>query len=519
MKKYVIYPILFSINPILLLYAINFSDVPLSSIFPVIFLAPLLTFGLMWLFNKLFKDMQRTGFVVFLILLWFFYYLLLRVWINEIHIGPISLGIHWIILPLWTLFFLLLSSNWLWKRIKSPETITMFLNIVCIIMIAFSIFRISTNLIPRFFVRADSKQEIQPSIELKNDTNLPDIYYIILDGYGREDVLNDQYHYDNSPFIQALKNRGFNVASQSQSNYIQTILSLTSSLNMEYLSGSPSTLPNKGQLMGLIDQSRTRTFLEQIGYQYVAFSTAFPPTDLTDADYYYSPPGAGKSHDLEALLLINTIFNPFIEQGWIKVPITKYSAGQERVNHIFTSLEKGVPLIIRPKFVFAHIVAPHPPFIFDQNGPVTPDELLFLQGADAFQGSIDEYKQGYISDLTYVNKRIIQSIDGILANSKTPPIIIIQADHGPDAYMDWITGRSTCMKERFSILNTYYLPGQNSLIVPEDINPVNTFAIIFNTYFGTDIELKENHQYFATWENPFPFTDVTEVSQAPCAIP
>ena len=43
--------------------------------------------------------------------------------------------------------------------------------------------------------------------------------------------------------------------------------------------------------------------------------------------------------------------------------------------------------------------------------------------------------------------------------------------------------------------------------------------MIFNSYFGTDIDLKENHQYFATWENPFPFTDVTEVSQAPCEIP
>jgi hypothetical protein len=473
----------------------------------------------MWLINKYIKDIQRTGFIVFLFLLWFFYYLPLRVWIDKIHIGPISFGMHWIMLPLWTLFFLFLSSNWLWKRIKSPETITMFLNIVCIIMVSFSIFRISTNLIPRYFVHADKKQEIQPDPELVNNTNFPDIYYIILDGYGREDILKELYHYDNSSFSQALNNRGFNITAQSQSNYIQTILSLASSLNMEYLSGTPSTLPIRGQLMGLIDQSRTRIFLELIGYQYVAFSTAFPPTDLINADYYYSPPGVGKSHDLEALLLINTVFNPFIEQGWIKVPITKYSAGQERVNYIFTSLEKEVPLIKRPKFVFAHIVAPHPPFIFDQKGPVTPDELLFLQGADTFQGSIDEYKQGYISDLMYVNQRIIKSIDGILANSKTPPIIIIQADHGPDAYMNWTTGISTCLKERFSILNAYYFPNQSPIQPPEDITPVNTFAVIFNSYFGTDIDLKENHQYFATWENPFPFTDVTEVSQAPCEIP
>jgi hypothetical protein len=519
MKKYVFYPILFSINPILLLYAINLSDVPLSSIFPVIFFAPLLTTGSMWLVNKYIKAIHRTGFIVFLFLLWFFYYLPFRVWINKIQSGSISFGNHLIVLLLWTLFFIILASNRLWKRIKSPETITMFLNIVCIIMVCFSIFRISTNLIPRYIVYLDKKREIQPNAELTNNKYFPDIYYIILDGYGREDILQELYHYDNSPFIQALNDRGFYVASQSQSNYIQTILSLASTLNMEYLSGIPSTLPNKGLLMGLIDQSRTRTFLEQIGYQYVAFSTAFPPTDLTNADYYYSPPGVGKSHELEALLLINTIFNPFIEQGWIKVPITKFSAGQDRVEYIFTSLEKKVPLVNSPKFIFAHIIAPHPPFIFDQNGPVDPNELLFLKGVDAFQGSIDKYKQGYISDLIYVNKRVIQSIDGILANSKTQPIIIIQADHGPDAYMDWNTGKCKCMKERFSILNAYYLPGQNSSIIPDNITPINTFPMIFNSYFGTDFELKENHQYFATWENPFPFSDVSKESQEPCDNP
>jgi hypothetical protein len=519
MKKYVFYPILFAINPVLLLYAINISDVPASVIFPVILVCPLITLGLMWLINKYIKNIQRTGFIVFLFLLWFFYYVPFRVWVNKIHIGSISIGSHWIILPIWTLFFLFLSSNFLWQRIKSPETITMFLNIACIIMITFSIFRISTNLIPRFLVHQDLTREIQSFTELRNKTNLPDIYYIILDGYAREDVLKEIYHFDNSSFIQALKDRGFYIAPQSQSNYIQTILSLASSLNMEYLSGSPNTVPNKGLLMGLINHSRTRAFLEDVGYKYVAFSTAYPPTDLTNVDYYFSPPQSGKSHDLEALLLINTPLNPFIELGWIKAPITQYSAGQARVNNIFTSLVSEVPSIDGPIFVFAHIIAPHPPFIFDQNGPVTPDKLLFLQGSDTFQGSLSEYKQAYISDVMYINKQVIQSIDGILTNSKTPPIIIVQADHGPDAYMDWNSGKSSCMKERFSILNAYYLPNQNSIQIPEDITPVNTFPVIFNAYFGTHFDISQNHQYFATWENPFPFTNVTEISQAPCKVP
>jgi hypothetical protein len=361
-------------------------------------------------------------------------------------------------------------------------------------------------------------QEIPDGVKLVDKTNLPDIYYIILDGYARGDVLQELYNYDNTSFIQSLNTRGFKVASQSQVNYIQTILSLASSLNMEYLPGKPARQPNKGWLMGLIYQSRTRTYVEQLGYQFVSFSTAYPPTDISNADYYFNPPNEGKSHDLEALLLINTVLNPFTDNGWIKVPITKYHAGQERVIHIFTSLERTVPVVEGPKFVFAHVIAPHPPFIFDQNGPVTPEKALILQGAKDFEGRIDEYLYEYISDLKYVNQRVIQSIDGIQANSKIPPIIILQADHGPDAYLDW-NSLESCLKERFSIFNAFYLPGQESNIIPDDITPVNTFRILFNSYFGTQFEILPNYHYFATWENTFPFIEVSNISQASCEIP
>jgi hypothetical protein len=68
-----------------------------------------------------------------------------------------------------------------------------------------------------------------------NPPEKPDIYYIILDGYARADVLSNLYGYDNSDFIKPLEQRGFNMASQSRSNYPRTLLSLASSLNMKYL--------------------------------------------------------------------------------------------------------------------------------------------------------------------------------------------------------------------------------------------------------------------------------------------
>jgi hypothetical protein len=513
MKKFVFYPILFSINPILLLYAVNINDVSLSLLFPIIPILIIAVIASMWMLNKWLKDTHRVGFLLFIFAFWFFYYVPINLWVNNLHILPNFTGYNWIIYAIWYLAFIFLSSRWLWKKITSPETITMVLNYFCVILVSISIFRIARDLIPRYLMRTDDADIVQTLSPPDTPSNFPDIYYIILDGYARNDILQVLYYYDNSGFTKELSNRGFYIATQSQSNYVQTVLSLASSLNMEYLSGLPGTKPNRGQLLGMINQSKTRMLLGQVGYKSVAFSTGYEATDLINADYYFSPLNAGKSRDLEALVMINSVLDPFIKLGWINAPITKYRAGQDRVNNILTFLEKDVPLINDPKFVFAHIIAPHPPFIFDQYGPISPDETLILQGAETFQGSRDDYIQGYISDLQYINNRVLQTIDGILSNSKRRPIIILQADHGPDAYIDWNQQDNNCFKERFSILNAFYFPDDFPPRITMDITPVNTFAIILNAYFKTEIQIQTNHEYFATWENSYPFSDVSAMSQ------
>src|SRR6188472_659615 len=54
----------------------------------------------------------------------------------------------------------------------------------------------------------------------------PDIYYIIVDGYARADVLQKYYDFDNSEFLAALGKRGFALNDHSRANYYWTFLSL-----------------------------------------------------------------------------------------------------------------------------------------------------------------------------------------------------------------------------------------------------------------------------------------------------
>src|SRR4030043_907984 len=115
MKKIVFYPVLLSINPILLMYLVNINGIPVFLLFPVILITPIIAFGLMWILYKYYKDIHRAGFIVFIITLWFFYYVPIRVWATRFQVGSISLSDHWIIFPIWSLIFLLFSSGLIWK--------------------------------------------------------------------------------------------------------------------------------------------------------------------------------------------------------------------------------------------------------------------------------------------------------------------------------------------------------------------------------------------------------------------
>jgi hypothetical protein len=120
--------------------------------------------------------------------------------------------------------------------------------------------------------------------------------------------------------------------------------------------------------------------------------------------------------------------------------------------------------------------------------------------------------------LEFINRKMLATIDGILANSESPPIIIVQGDHGPGTQTNYDSWEKTCLYERYSILNAYYLPGVEKDSLPVDLSPVNSFRLILNTYFNGQLELLENRQYFSTSAHFYEFTDVTGQTQKACAL-
>jgi hypothetical protein len=166
-------------------------------------------------------------------------------------------------------------------------------------------------------------------------------------------------------------------------------------------------------------------------------------------------------------------------------------------------LETTVPEISSPKFVFAHLVIPHHPFVFGPNGEE-------LNSIEAGVPKFEEYKVKYPDQVRYINKRILAIVDLILRTSPKPPIIIIQGDHGPD-FWSVRTSDETIEEaswdiaaHRMRILNAYYFP-DNSSGLYESITPVNSFRLVFNKYFGKDYEMLEDVSRFSHFGKPYDF--------------
>jgi hypothetical protein len=342
---------------------------------------------------------------------------------------------------------------------------------------------------------------------------LPDIYFIVVDGYGRGDTLLKFFEFDNSDFLDFLKSRGFYVADRSRANYLQTRLSLAATLNMTYLDSEVYGEEPELTLAKAIRRSAVRQRFESIGYRTVAFNTGYRTTEMSDADSYLAPGSiAGSMIGLEPVLLETSMVgwlgdtsrfmnHPFFMQD--------QAAHRRRVGFALDQLENAVPLLPGPKFVFAHIISPHPPFVFSRDGSLPDQHLPFSpdDGGD-FPGTLTDYVRGYTEQLIYLNQRLIGVVDGIVSHSRIPPIIILQADHGPGSRLVWSSPETSDLRERASILSAYLLPQGGGELLRPSISPVNGFRAVLATQVGVACPQLRDESYFSDWSNPTEFTPI-----------
>jgi hypothetical protein len=500
--------------PIVFLYVHNLEKVRLPQlVWPLVTVFGA-TFLLLILLRPLIRDAGKRGFVVSLFLIYFFSYgPLLGLDFNiRLSVRGNMLLAHEVVLFLVLTCLMGLAVFFLLRSRRDPLPWAQFLNITALVLISLQI-----GLAVKARV-TDSPARATPQAEIRAGTipsELPDIYYIVLDGYGRSDVLREYYDFDNQLFLGELRSRGFWVGEKSASNYMVTMASLVSALNFNYIQelfpGDPEhqDIPVESELLL---ESRAAFFLRGVGYQTVAFATGYWLTECLGADHYFRP---GLFIDEFQNMVLNSTPIPYLlEVG--KAP--SYNQHRERILFALTKLA-DLSEIAGPKFVMAHLVCPHPPFIFGRNGEaVSPDRpFVWADGRHYIKagGTRSEYVEGYRNQVDFLNGELLAAVNGILENSPTPPIIILQGDHGPGLRLDRRNFAASDLRERFGILNAIHLPSKDADTIPHDLAPVNNFRLVFDHVFDTGLGLIANRHYFNRAGEHFNFTEVSDRLESP----
>jgi hypothetical protein len=523
-SKYPLHTIFFAAFPVLALLANNISEIAFVGALRALILSIGLSVILVIIIQLALKDWTKTGLIVSGLIILFFTYGHTYSFLEYGEISnSINLGRHRILLPIWGLLALIWSW-WVVKKLQKTGELARFFNFLGVLLVVMPSFNILvTQFQANDFLRSRSDEFIVDNLSSEGD--LPDIYYIVLDGYGSKDVLEELYGYDNQPFVNSLQERDFYVAEESNSNYNQTALSLASSLNLKYVNELTKSLgensQNRNRLEKMIKHSQVRDVLSANGYQIIAIDSGYQSTNIKEADIYWTSENEEifqeKLNGFEILLLETTMGRVLLDVPSISpIDLRENLTGSEYSNHrqkIRYAIEKIDDAANLPGnyFVFAHILTPHPPFIFGPDGEdVVPNRSYHIGDGNHFEGDLDEYLNGYPDQVTFINQQMEIMIDRILENSEVPPIIIIQGDHGPGAYLKWGSVEKSNLNERFGILNAYYFPGDDQGWLYPSITPVNSFRVMFNRYFEGEYPLLEDESFFSTWRKPYQFISVTE---------
>lgn len=485
----VVHPLLFAMSFVLALYSFNAAELLLSSLWIPLaasFGFALVLFMLSWL---LFRNARKAGIVTSIFIIIFF---------ADGHIHSILEGWWWIrpakYLPIaWAILFI--GGVYLTVRTKRKlYNLTTILSVVAATLVVVS----SISIVAYELKRPALSWENNPNMTVVDSgeiDTLPDIYYIILDAYASSGTLKEVYHYDNREFIDYLTEKGFFVASESRSNYSWTILSLASSLNMEHLDRFADTrAPYQEVFQPMVENSEVMRFLKSQGYKFVFLGSGQAPT--LSNEYADLNVQCDALNEFSVLMVRTTMLRHFCEE---------YIRTSRRESMLCTFSKLGeVPEIEGPKFVFAHIMCPHPPYVFGADGEPVEDWVVGPNFSNLWD------KDCYLNQLIFLNTKIKVLVDEILSNSESTPVIVLQADHGPAS---WWPGPITeeLIIERMGILNAYHLPGKGNDLLYDSITPVNTFRLILDLYFGTDYGLLSDDSYFSysggEWYN---FVDVTD---------
>ena len=524
-KLSTIHPFLFAIFPIILLYSQNIHLLPIEEIIiPILLVVGLSTIS--WIIlNYFLRNLLKAGLIVSLFLVVFFSYGHVYNILDDVSFLGFDIGRHiFLLIPFFVVLVLgiiyLLKTK---RKLNNLSSVVNVISITAVLIIAVNVVAdISQEnyfgsqklgMDEKFLGVGASKQPfleiLSPPNENKYTTSnvstaksdMPDIYYIILDEYSSNHALKKFFDYDNLQFLSYLKEKGFFVVSPSYTNYPTTVQSLGSSLNMDYINylSEEAGIDSKNYhlLNDILSRNKVMEILQMNQYNVINMGALWGPNNefqnvnanLCEFKEFNRD---SLMRELQHITMLSYLQEKLVEEG-----------RRDRVLCVFDELPILNQKFSSPKFVFVHVMLPHAPYIFGPNGEdVNPGISL--------DGKPWDPKKAHIDQLKFANKKIRVLIETLLSQNNNS-IMIIQGDTGSAFSGDWDNPSEDLIIERMSNLNAIYFPNGNYEAFSEYITPVNSFRIIFNEFFDANYTLLEDNMYWSTGSQPYAHKDVTNL--------
>jgi hypothetical protein len=478
--------ILLAVGPVLFLFAENAAQqVTLGPLWRPLLVAALAAAALLWVCIAALRDVQRGALLAGVLVALFMSFGHAWNGLSGTLPDPAWLGVVWGLAAVVAVVLAWRGGSWV-------RPVNSFLTVAAALFLLINVVRVGDFAL-------GSIGPVQASVdrapvEVDPEAAKPDIYYIILDRYAGPDILREVYDVDPEPIIDQLEARGFAVAEESWANYFKTALSVVSSMNMAYLDPERYDDSNPDSFdrihAALRQRLRVPATLKALGYEYVHIANTWEP-DATNVDadivLRYS---AGS--EFENAVIATTplrLLGPTVlpDEDDESVPFPELA--REHVLYGFDRLEEAADRP-GPTFVFAHILVPHPPYVFDVDGsmPTAEEREEWLE--------TEEYRR----QLTWANGRLFAALDRILAApGGDQAVIVFQADEGawPPRFsadqreFDWLQATDREIRWKYSIMNAIRAPGADleAAGFHERLSPVNEFRVVFNALFDADLPI------------------------------
>ncbi len=351
----------------------------------------------------------------------------------------------------------------------------------------------------------------------KATADSPDVWHIIFDRYASNDTLRTVYAFDNQAFLDALAARGFQVREGAYSNYQRTAFSVASTLNGAYLDPLADAMQAHQRdwvplYRAMTDNAAMRFFKAQ-GYRTVFAGSWWNPTRRSlSADInvnYRAIPELGR------LILEQSLLGTILEAA--SLPYGDGRADQCKRAHVKFDELRQITNRDERKYVFAHFLVPHPPFVLNADGSCRTLE----------RATKSSRRDNYVGQVRFANDVVLKLIDRIEEGPR-PAIIILHADEGPwpvpfvgderfaghdPVAVDWPKINDAQLREKMGILLAVKWPGGAD--APQ--SPVNIYPMLLRDHFHGQQQLQaDRNLLFVSDTALYTFADVTaRLRQAP----